>query len=167
MKSKSIKSARSFLTTGFLSVLLAIPATAVLAEETTAIAILGSTPFAHQNYGINVVKGRAELVSSDGGVGQTHIVVRLSGLRPGTTHIGHIHGGTCASLTPGDIFHDLEAIVANESGEGTSKTKVPEGLQGFSDCGWWVAFHEGAANATPQTPAIAVGPVITRERVLD
>lgn len=28
-----------------------------------------------------------------------------------------------------------------------------------ADCDWWVAVHEGPANATPQTPAIAVGPV--------
>ncbi len=157
-----MKSTQSILATGFLSVLLTVPATAAFADETSAIAILGSTPFAHQNYGTNVVRGRAELASKDGGAGKTKVVVRLTGLRPGTTHIGHIHGGTCASLTPGDIFHNLEAIVANNSGEGTSKTEVPEGLKGLADCGWWVAFHEGAENAAPQTPAIAVGPVITR-----
>ncbi len=163
-----MKSAHAILATGILSLLLTVPATTALAEETAAMAMLGSSPFAHQNYGTNVVKGRAQLTSPGGGAaGKTIVVVKLTGLRPGTTHIGHIHGGTCVSLTPGVIFHNLEAIVANGSGEGTSKTEVPEGLQGLSDCGWWVAFHEGAENATPQTPAIAVGPVITRGHAHD
>ncbi|TPW09601.1 MAG: hypothetical protein FD130_2464, partial [Halothiobacillaceae bacterium] len=118
-------------------------------------------PFAQQNYGTNVVKGRAKLMTKGSdAAGKTRVVVKLSGLNPGTTHIGHIHGGTCVSLTPGQIFHNLEAIVANSSGEGTSNTEVPEGMQGFADCGWWVAFHEGDINTAPQSPAIAVGPVI-------
>lgn len=163
-----MKSAHVILATGFLSVLLAVPITSAWAEEAAAVAILGSTPFAHQNYGINVVKGRARLISkNDATGGKTKVVVKLTGLRPGTTHVGHIHGGTCASLTIGEILYNLEAIVANDSGNGTSKTEVPQSLQGFSDCGWWVAFHEGAENAIPQTPAIAVGPVITRSAVQD
>ena len=160
-----MKSTQSFLTTSLLSALLAVPATAALAAETSALAILGSSPFAHQNYGTNVVRGRAELASEGGETAaRTKVVVRLTGLKPGTAHIGHIHGGTCAALAPGTIFHNLEPVVANSSGEGTSKTEIPQGLQGFADCSWWVAFHEGAANASPQTPAIAVGPVITRSR---
>lgn len=163
-----MKSAHAMLATGFLGVLLTVPATVALAGETAALAILGSSPFAHQNYGANVVKGRAQLTSQGGdATGNTKVVVKLTGLKPGTTHIGHIHGGTCVSLTPGVIFHNLEVIVADDSGEGTSKTEVPEGLQGFTDCSWWVAFHEGAENATPQTPAIAVGPVITRGHSYD
>lgn len=158
-----MKAAKVFLTTSLLSALLAVPATAALAEEAPALAVLGSSPFAHKNYGTNAVKGRAEL-SPEGGetAARTKVVVKLTGLKPGTAHIGHIHGGTCAALTPGVIFHNLEPVVANSSGEGSSKTEVPEGLQGFTDCSWWVAFHEGAANASPQTPAIAVGPVILR-----
>jgi len=163
-----MKSAHVILANGFLGVFMAVSATPALADETTAKAILGSSPFAHQNYGTNVVKGHARLTSKHGdAAGKTKVVVKLIGLRPGSAHIGHIHGGNCVSLTPGVIFHNLEVIVADESGEGTSKTEVPEGLQGFSDCSWWVAFHEGAANATPQTPAIAVGPVITRGHAYD
>ena len=67
-------------------------------------------------------------------------------------------------MTPGTILYNLEPVVANNAGEGTSKTDIPQGLQGFADCSWWVAFHEGAENAAPQTPAIAVGAVILRSR---
>ena len=101
-----MKSTKSFLTTSLLSALLAVPAAAALAAETSALAILGSSPFAHQNYGTNVVRGRAELASEGGETtARTNVVVRLTGLKPGTAHIGHIHGGTCAALTPGTIFH--------------------------------------------------------------
>ena len=164
-KGNKINLAQFFLTTGLLSALLAVPATAALPSSNSARAALGSTPFAHQNYGKNVVSGRAELASEGGeNAAQTKVVVKLTGLRPGAAHVGHIHGGTCAALAPGAIFHNLEPVVANSSGEGKSETEIPQGMQGLADCSWWVAFHEGAANAALQTPAIAVGPVITRSR---
>lgn len=160
-----MKSARSLLTASLLCALWVVPAAAAFAHEGAAIAVLRSSPYAHQNYGTNVVRGRAEL-TSEGGVAaaRTKVVVRLSGLKPGTAHIGHIHGGSCAALAAGTILHNLEVVVANNAGEGTSKTEIAQGLQGFTDCSWWVAFHEGAENAVPQTPAIAVGPVIVPSR---
>lgn len=126
-----------------------------------ARAILGSSPFAHLNYGVNVVKGRAELTPRNNGA-DTQVVASLQGLKPGSAHIGHIHGGTCVALQPGTILHNLAPIVANSEGRGKSKTIIPESLDGLIDCEWWVAFHESAVNSTPQSPAIAVGPVITK-----
>ncbi len=137
----------------------------VLAENTDAFAILGSTPFAQKNYGTNVVKGRAELHTSD--ASSTKVSVWLTGLKPGSTHAGHIHRGTCVQLSPGEILNDLTPMVANEHGVGFSQTDIPANLAGLADCSWWVAFHEGPVNATPQTPAIAVGPVITRNEAHD
>ncbi len=129
--------------------------------EGGARAILGSSPFAHLNYGVNVVKGRAELTPRNNGA-NTQVVASLRGLKPGSAHIGHIHGGTCAALQQGTILHNLEPIVANSEGRGKSKTIIPESMDGLIDCEWWVAFHEAAVNSTPQSPAIAVGPVITK-----
>lgn len=126
----------------------------------TAFSILGSSPFAHQTYGTNVVRGEARLAPR--GRNATRVVVTIDGLKPGTTHIGHIHGGTCAQLAQGTILHDLEPIVIDASGKGSSKTDIAATLAGFKDCEWWVAVHEGPANATPQTPAVAIGPVLTR-----
>lgn len=146
-----------------LSALLMTAAFSVVADndKTSARAILGASPFAHLKYGVNVVKGRAELSPKNDGA-NTQVVVKIRGLTPGTTHIGHIHGGTCAALQPGTIFHNLEPVVINEAGQGISKTVIPESMDGLIDCEWWVAVHEGPENATPQTPAVAVGPVITR-----
>lgn len=131
-----------------------------MADDGAAFAILGSSPFAHQNYGVNVVRGQASL--SPAGRGTTQVVVRINGLKPGTTHVGHIHGGTCAQLFPGAILHNLEPITVNSEGRGMSKTEIPATLDNFRDCDWWVAVHEGAANQSPQTPAVAIGPVLTR-----
>lgn len=155
---------KSFLRSSLLGVLLTVSATATLADGVTASAILGGTPFAIINYGTNVVKGRAVLIS-DGRGDSTKVIVKITGLKPGTAHIGHIHGGNCATLTRGTIFHNLEPVVADGSGKGMSKTDIPEGLEGLADCQWWVAFHEGAENPVPplpQTPALAVGPVIIK-----
>lgn len=156
-----MKLTKSILATSLLGVFLALPATPILAEGVTAKAILGGTPFAHTNYGKNVIRGRAELYSDDQGA-STKVKVKMSGLKPGTAHIGHIHGGTCAQLFTGTILHNLEPLIADSEGKGTSKTDIPKSMQGFTDCEWWVAFHEGAENAAPQTPALAVGPVITK-----
>lgn len=132
------------------------------ADELSADAILGATPFAHNTYGVNTVRGRAQLEPNDTD-GSLKVVVKISGLTPGTTHIGHIHGGTCASLFPGTILFNLEPVVIDEDGEGKSTTNISASLSGLRDCDWWVAVHEGPANTSPQTPAVAVGPVITEQ----
>lgn len=146
-----------------LAALVAFSAPVLAHEDIAASAVLGASPFAHNTYGVNKVKGRAELRSNDGTTG-TRVIVRISGLTPGTTHIGHIHGGNCASLSPGTILHNLEPIVINEMGEGMSRTDIVEGMQTLRDCDWWIAVHEGAANTSPQTPAVAIGPVVTKGR---
>ena len=154
-----MKLMKALLATSLLA--LSYGASSAYADNTVGSAILGGTPFALKNYGPNVVKGRATLVSNDRN-DSAMVVVKITGLKPGTTHIGHIHGGTCAALTPGAIFHNLKPVVADESGKGTSKTTISRDLQGLADCEWWVAFHEGAENSTPQSPALAVGPVIIK-----
>lgn len=144
----------------------ALLATAWISAHADAIVAesdLRSTPFANATYGPGVVQGRAHLVT-DAKSGTTKVVAHLEGLTPGTGHIGHIHNGDCERLFPGVILHDLEPIVINAAGVGASKTVIPEGMGAIQDCEWWVAFHEGPANADPQTPAIAVGPVLIRDK---
>ena len=153
---------KHFLVTGALGALLAISANYTLADDGVgaARAILGGTPFANANYGINAVRGSAVLAPQEHGT-STKVILKVSGLKPGTVHIGHIHGGNCPQLFVGTILHNLEPVVADASGEGTSRTDIPGSIQGLVDCSWWVAVHEGPANTAPQTPALAVGPVIT------
>ena len=152
---------KNFLITGALGVLAAVSATYAFANDVAeARAILGGTPPANANYGNNVVRGSASLASQNQGT-STKVILKMRGLKPGTVHIGHIHGGNCPQLFPGTILHNLEPIVADASGEGISRTEIPASLHGLIDCSWWVAVHEGPENTAPQTPALAVGPVIT------
>lgn len=152
-----------FLATGVLSMLSAISTAPALADDgMQARAILGGTAFAHANYGNNVVRGRATLTSREDGLG-TKVTLKVRGLKPGTVHIGHIHGGNCPQLFTGTILHNLEPVVADASGEGSSHTDIPASLTGLVDCSWWLAVHEGPENTSPQTPALVVGPVITQE----
>lgn len=154
-----MKSTKSFFAANLLGLLLAVSVTPVSAQGVVGNAILGGAPYAIDNYGANVLKGRAELISPDQG-SRSRVVVKITGLQPGTTHIGHIHGGSCVRLTPGTIFHNLEPVVADQNGVGISRTEIPEGIQSLADCEWWVAFHEGAENSLPQSPVIVLGPVI-------
>lgn len=136
------------------------------ADALVAESELRSTPFADSKYGPGVVSGKAHL-TSDARSGTTKVVAHLEGLTPGTGHIGHIHNGDCERLFPGVILHNLEPIVANAHGVGVSRTVIPEGMAGIENCEWWVAFHEGPENADPQTPAIAIGPVLFRGKHRD
>ena len=154
---------KHFLATGVLGMLSAVSMGSVFADEDLqARAILGSTPFANVNYGNNVVRGSALLTPQEHGT-RTKVTLNIRGLRPGTAHIGHIHGGNCPELFIGTILYDLEPVIADASGKGKSQTEIPATLQGLVDCSWWVAVHEGPENTAPQTPALTVGPVITKQ----
>ena len=156
-----MKTTRSLFASTLVSLVLAVTAMPAQADGALASAILGGSPYAIDNYGANVVRGRAELLA-DGRSSNTQVVVRLTGLRAGSAHIGHIHAGTCARLIPGTILHNLTPVVADQNGSGTSRTEIPESIRGLVDCEWWIAFHEGAENTDPQTPAIALGPVMVK-----
>lgn len=149
---------RRFAALTSLAIVLALPSAALAGEARVGDATLRSTPFAATNYGPGVVSGAATLVSNAGN-GATSVVVRVEGLRPGTIHIAHLHLGNCTALQPGLIIHDLGPLVANAHGIAVDRTVIDASTIGLADCDWWVAVHEGPANASPQTPAIAVGPV--------
>jgi Cu/Zn superoxide dismutase len=129
-----------------------------------ATATLGATPFADATYGAGVVGGNAKLEQKDG-----RLIVRAAvrGLTPGTSHVGHLHFGTCASLIPGEVVYHLTAAKIGPDGQGRSVTVIPDAaranLAALKDCDLWVAFHEGAANTSPPSPAAAVGPVLIKQ----
>lgn len=146
-----------------LAATLVAPALASAGEARVGSATLRATPFANTEYGPGVVAGRASL-TTDAGTEMTSVVVRIEGLRPGTTHIGHIHFGDatepCARLQPGAIIEDLGPLTANADGTAVARTVIDTPTRGVADCEWWVAVHEGPANTSPQTPAITIGPVV-------
>lgn len=128
-----------------------------------ATATLGATPFADATYGAGVVGGRATLQQRDG---RLIVKAAVRGLTPGTSHVGHLHFGNCASLIPGEVVYHLTAAKIAQDGQGRSVTVIPDAaranLAALKDCDLWVAFHEGATNTRPPSPAAAVGPVMIK-----
>lgn len=149
-----------------LAAMLAVPALTLAGEARVGSATLRSTPFATSQSGPGVISGAATL-TTDAGTGTTSVMVRVEGLQPGTTHIGHIHFGDatepCARLQPGAIIEDLGPLTANAHGVAVARTVIDTPTADVADCEWWVAVHEGPENADPQTPAVAIGPVDFRE----
>ncbi len=99
-----IRSFRSSLASALLlAAVLAVPALTLAGEARVGGASLRSTPFANSAYGPGLVSGRATL-TTNAGTDTTSVMVRVEGLAPGTTHIGHIHFGDatdpCARLQP-------------------------------------------------------------------
>ena len=139
-----------------------VPGTAWAHEDVTgeaeATATLGATRFAS-----GPVSGKAELEEEDG---RLEIEAEVQGLTPGA-HIGHIHLGDCDALTPGAIIHNLTPVMIGQDGEGRSVTVIDDttgaSLADVENCDWWVAFHEGPENRSPQSPAVAVGPVLLKQ----
>jgi len=138
--------------------------TGMTGMDSKAMAALGATPFADATYGAGAVGGLAKLEQKDG---RLIVKAAVRGLTPGTSHVGHLHFGDCTSLTPGEIVYHLTAAKIGQDGQGLSITVIPDAtranLAALKDCDLWVAFHEGAANTSPPSPAAAVGPVLIKQ----
>lgn len=94
-----------------------------------------------------------QLTLVDIGGGKSRITVQLRGLTASTSHMGHIHVGTCAAVGP--VATALPAITADASGNGTATAEIepaklpadiyvayhqrgpsdPAGIGGFIACG--------------------------------
>jgi Cu/Zn superoxide dismutase len=98
-------------------------------NETAQVMMSGTTsPDEH-------VAGQATLSLSGG---KLHVVVHLSGLIPGSTHMAHIHAGTCAQQGP--VAYPLNPVVADGHGNGTSTTTVS--LVSFPSGHFYLNVHE-------------------------
>lgn len=107
------------------------PTTSTTANQ-SVVTSLGSTFAADQN-----VTGNAQLAVNNGGL---TVTVTLHDLVPHSTHMLHIHTGSCASQ--GKVVYSLKSVVANASGVGTSTTVIP-GVASIPDSGWYINAHLG------------------------
>lgn len=103
---------------------------------------LGATPSANQS-----VSGSAQLSIVSG---QLVVKLTLSGLAPNSTHIAHIHSGSCEAQ--GAVKYPLTAIVADASGHATSITTIDQ-VTSIPASGWYVNVHLGgtATDLSTQT----------------
>lgn len=87
-----------------------------------------------------LIRGEAFLRQARGNL--TGVVVTVYGLEPGSTHLAHIHRGSCT----GAILFPLNNLVADRRGVASAETPVPAGLNVEE---WWVNVHAGYALPSP------------------
>ena len=89
------------------------------------------------------------------------VQVTLSGLAPNSTHIAHIHKGSCEAQ--GGVLYPLNPVVADAKGNGTSTTTV-DNVTSISSSGWYVNIHLGGTKDEVSTQTgddpIACGNVV-------
>jgi hypothetical protein len=99
--------------------------------------------------------GTAQLSLADG---KLTVKITMSGLAPNTTHIAHIHTGSCE--TQGAVLYKLTPV-----GNGTSTTIVPN-VSSIPASGWYVNVHLASTmdemNTQTGFDPIACGNVVTR-----
>jgi CHRD domain len=74
------------------------------------------------------------------------VTINVTGLAPGSTHLVHIHSGTCAAM--GQIVYDLLPLIADAHGVGLSTTSIAGVMSGIPARGWAVNIHNGPTFAT-------------------
>ncbi len=70
--------------------------------------------------------------------GKLTVKISMSGLTPNSTHIAHIHKGSCEAQ--GAVLYPLTSVAADASGKGTSTTLVSN-LPSIPAKGWYVNVH--------------------------
>jgi hypothetical protein len=89
------------------------------------------------------------------------VQVTLSGLVPNSTHMAHIHSGSCEAQ--GKVKYPLNPIVADADGNGTSTTTVDQ-VTSIPGGGWYVNVHLGGTTKDLSTQTgddpIACGNVV-------
>lgn len=93
--------------------------------------------------------------------GKLTVKLTLTGLTPNSTHIAHIHKGSCEAQ--GAVLYPLTSVVADASGKGISTTVVSN-LPSIPAKGWYVNVHLASTTSDLDTQTgfdpIACGNVV-------
>jgi hypothetical protein len=74
------------------------------------------------------------------GVGSFTVTIMLTGLKPNSSHVSHVHAGQCAQ--PGGIAYALQQVMADASGSATTASTVLTTYL-IPTSGWYVNVHHG------------------------
>jgi methionine-rich copper-binding protein CopC len=119
-----------------------IPAPAVLLEGSVDVVLTALND--------SGVSGTAVVKSLDSGH-RTEVTVTLSGLAPGTSHMTHVHMGVACSDNASELgshLADLQNVVADASGHGTSVTQIDVAFATVASGENKIVSHTGASPAT-------------------
>lgn len=83
------------------------------------------------------------------------VSIQLHGLIPNSSHVSHVHVGTCAK--PGNIAYALLQVVADAAGNATATSTVSE-YYSMPSTGWYVNVHKGQDTTEAEyLPSISCG----------
>lgn len=85
------------------------------------------------------VHGNAQVHIGDNKV---TVTIKVSGLAPNSTHMAHIHAGTCQ--LQGAVVYPLQPVVADASGNATSTTTISN-PKNFTSSRLYINIHEAAS----------------------
>lgn len=74
------------------------------------------------------------------GAGTFTVTIRLTGFKPNSSHVSHLHVGQCAQ--PGGIAYALQQVIADSSGSATTSSTVVATYL-VPNSGWYVNVHHG------------------------
>jgi hypothetical protein len=72
--------------------------------------------------------------------GSFTVSIQVHGLKPNSSHVSHVHVGSCAK--PGNIAYALLEVVADAAGNATATSTVSE-YYSMPATGWYVNVHLG------------------------
>jgi hypothetical protein len=88
-------------------------------------------------------------------VGAFKVSIELTGLAPNSSHVSHVHLGSCASQ--GAIAYALLQVVADSNGRATATSTVAEDYA-LARTGWYVNVHLGEdLSEAGYVPSISCG----------
>lgn len=119
------------------------------ASPTPSTPSIKFTMVAQNNSGVSgtgqVVKGSSSFT----------LTIKLSGMASNSSHISHIHNGSCAK--PGGIAYALTQVVADSAGAATVTSSVSVAYA-VPAGGWYVNVHHGPDFSVPANgPSISCG----------
>lgn len=98
------------------------------------------------------VSGTGEVVK---GSGSFKVTIKLTGMPANSSHISHVHTGSCAK--PGGVAYALSQVIADASGAATVTSTV-QAEYSIPAGGWYVNVHHGPDFTAPANgPSISCG----------
>jgi hypothetical protein len=74
------------------------------------------------------------------------VTIKLAGLAPNSSHVSHLHAGSCAA--PGGIAFALHQVVADATGAASIASTIPTSYV-VPGSGWYVNVHHGPDFSAP------------------